>query len=425
MFLIKIVVESVAFCYNLFEATPLVAFIKISIPNTPFERFTLHPISKVGMHKKDPKGSFLYLCINCYFKLFSFVSNTLFFMVELYWIKFVSIGGLKVGNKVAVIFTGGTISMKVDPRLNAAIPGLTSEEIMGMVTNIEKFTEIERINFGEYPGPHIDPEMMMELSKLVKNTISRDDITGVVVTHGTDTLEETAYLLDLTIKPKKPIVIVGAMRNSSELGYDGPSNLSAAICTAISKEAVNKGVLVVMNNEVNAASEVTKTNTLSLDTFKSPEFGPLGIVDNDEVIFYRDIINHDHIETENIESKVALLKSVAGMDSDLIDYCIGAGYKGIVVEAMGRGNVPIEMYKGIKRSIEKNIPVVIVSRCPTGRVLDTYGYPGGGKNLRNIGAIFGNNLPGQKARIKLMLLLSIYNDIQTIKDIFEKDIYTK
>ncbi len=326
---------------------------------------------------------------------------------------------------MAVIFTGGTISMKVDPSLNAAIPALSSDEIIGMVTNIERFTEIETINYGDYPGPHITPKMMMELSKLVKKTVERDDITGVVLTHGTDTLEETAYLLDLTIKSKKPIVVVGAMRNSSELGYDGPSNLSAAICTAISKEAINKGVLVVMNNEVNAASEVTKTNTLSLDTFKSPEFGPLGIVDNDEVIFYRDIVNHHHIETENIESKIALIKCVAGMDSDFIDYCVDSGYKGIVVEALGRGNVPVEMFKGIKKSLDKNIPVVIVSRCPTGRVLDTYGYPGGGKNLRNIGAIFGNNLPGQKARIKLMLILSITNDINVIREIFEKDIYVK
>ncbi len=334
-------------------------------------------------------------------------------------------GVLIVNNKVAVIFTGGTISMKVDPRLNAAIPALSSEEIMAMVTNIEKFTDIETINYGDYPGPHITPKMMLELSKLVKKTVERDDITGLVVTHGTDTLEETAYLLDLTIKSEKPIVVVGAMRNSSELGYDGPSNLSAAICTAISKEAKNKGVLVVMNNEVNAASHVTKTNTLSLDTFKSPEFGPLGIVDNDKVIFYRDIVSHHHIETDDIECKVSLIKSAAGMGSDLIDYCIDNGYKGIVIEAMGRGNLPPEMYEGIKRSLNRNIPVVIVSRCPTGRVLDTYGYTGGGKNLRDAGAIFGDNLPGQKARIKLMLILSITDDINIIREIFEKDIYSK
>jgi len=330
-----------------------------------------------------------------------------------------------LNNRIAVIFTGGTISMKVDPRLNAAIPALSSEEIMAMVTNIEKFAEIEIINYGELPGPHMTPSKMIELSNIVRETISRDDIAGVVVTHGTDTLEETAYLLDLTIKSEKPIIVTGAMRNSSELGYDGPSNLSGAICTAISSEARNKGVLVVMNNEVNAASEVTKTNTLSLDTFKSPEFGPLGIVDNDEVIFYRDIINHDHIETNKIESQVALLKCGSGMNSDIINFCIDSGYKGIVIEALGRGNIPFEMFDGITKCIEKNIPVIIVSRCPTGRVLDTYGYPGGGKNLRNAGAIFGSNLPGQKARIKLMLALSITDSVEIIKQMFERDVYTK
>ena len=248
--------------------------------------------------------------------------------------------------------------------------------------------------------------MMMELSKLVKVTIMREDITGVIITHGTDTLEETAYLLDLTVDSQKPIAVVGAMRNSSELGYDGSSNLSAAICTVISKNAKNKGVLVVMNNEVNAASEVTKTNTLSLDTFKSPEFGPLGIVDNDEVLFYRDIISKKHIETEKIEPKVALIKCVPGMDSDIFDFYINKNYKGIVIEALGRGNIPPNMVSGVKKAISKGIPVVMVSRCPTGRVLDTYGYEGGGKHLRNLGVIFGKNLPGQKARIKLMLILS-------------------
>ncbi|QAT62277.1 MULTISPECIES: asparaginase [Tissierellales] len=322
--------------------------------------------------------------------------------------------------KVAIIFTGGTISMKIDPRIHAAIPALSSEEILSMVTNIEKAAEIEIIDFANLPSPHITPDIMMKLSQTVKKTISREDINGVVVTHGTDTLEETAYLLDLTIKTEKPIVVVGAMRNSSELGYDGSSNLSAAICTATSEDAKNKGVLVVMNNEVNSASEVTKTNTLSLDTFKSPEFGPLGIIDNDEVIFYRDIPYKQHIQTESIESKVGLVKCVSGMESDILHFLIDSGYKGIVLEALGRGNIPPKMMEGVEKSINKNIPVVMVSRCPTGRVLDSYGYAGGGKTLRELGVIFGGDLPGQKARIKLMLALSITDDIEVIRYLFER-----
>lgn len=322
-------------------------------------------------------------------------------------------------NKVAIIFTGGTMSMKVDPRTHAAIPALEAKDIIGMITNMEKFSDLEVINYANIPSPHITPSMMMEIAMIVKENIDREDITGVIVTHGTDTLEETAYLLDLIIKTEKPIVVVGSMRNSSELGYDGSSNLSAALCTAISPKSRNKGVLVVMNNEVNAASEVTKTNTLSLDTFKSPDFGPLGIVDNDEVLYYRDMISHEFIDTDNIEEKVALIKAVPGMESDIIDFYIDSNFKGIIVEAMGRGNIPPPMVPGIQRAIAKNIPVVMVSRCPTGRVLDTYGYEGGGKHLRQLGVIFGGNFPGQKIRMKLMLALGLTKDMSEIRNIME------
>ena len=322
-------------------------------------------------------------------------------------------------NKVVVIFTGGTISMKIDPEIHAAIPALNSDEIMAMVTNIRNVAEIESINFANIPSPHITTQDMMSIANIAKENIVRDDVTAIIITHGTDTLEETAYLLDLIIQSPKPIIVVGAMRNSSELGYDGSSNLSAAICTAISPKAKNRGVLVVMNNEVNAASEVTKTNTLSLDTFKSPEFGPLGIVDNDEVIFYRDKTNDNFIDTNSIEEKVALIKTATGVGSDVLDFYIDSGYKGIVIEALGRGNLPPQLVPGIKRAIDMNIPVVMVSRCYTGRVLDTYGYEGGGKHLKNLGVIFGGNLPGQKARIKLMLSLGFTDHMEKIREIFE------
>lgn len=326
-------------------------------------------------------------------------------------------------NKVAIIFTGGTISMKVDKRLAAAIPALSSEEIMSMVTNIDRLADIETYTYGKHPGPHMTPNMMFELSEIVQSYLEREDITGVVITHGTDTLEETAYFLDLHIQSDKPIVMVAAMRNSSELGYDGPSNLSAAICTAVSDEARHKGVLIVMNNEVNSAQEATKMHTMSLDTFKSPEFGPLGIVDNDEVIFYRDIVRHTHIDTNYVENNVHLLKAAVGMDSDLIDYLISKQAKGLVIEAMGRGNLPPTVVPGIKRALDSGVTIVLVSRCPIGRVLDSYGYEGGGKMLRDLGVIFGGNMNGQKARIKLMLALAKTNDHKELKALFENAFY--
>lgn len=325
--------------------------------------------------------------------------------------------------KVAIIFTGGTISMKVDKRLAAAIPAMSSSEIMSMVTNIDKVADIEVINYGKYPSPHITPTHMKEVSNLIKDLVVRPDIDGVVVTHGTDSLEETAFYIDLNVDTPKPIVLVAAMRNSSELGYDGPSNISSAICTAISEQSRGKGVLVVLNNEVNSAGEVTKTHTMSLDTFKSPEFGPLGIVDNDEVIYYRNMTKHHHIETDTFCKDVYLVKTVAGMNSDILDFYLSKGAKGVVIEAMGRGNIPPDMMSGFKKLIENDVKVVVVSRCHKGRVYDSYGYEGGGKMLRDLGAIFGGSLNGPKARIKLMLALSSTDDHDEIKKIFEKDVY--
>lgn len=325
--------------------------------------------------------------------------------------------------KVAIVFTGGTISMTVDDKIGAAIPTLSGEQIMSMVTNIDKVADVEVFNFDEIPGPHMTPERIMELKHYINNLLIRDDIDGVVITHGTDSLEETAYFLDLTITNDKPVIVTGAMRSSSELGYDGPSNLSAAVCTAISKDAIGKGVLIVLNNEVLLASEATKTSTLSLDTFQSISGGPLGIIDCNELILYKHSTKRSIIDTDIVKSKIALIKSGIGMDEEFIKFATDSGCHGIVIEAMGRGNIPPNMYEGVKYARENNIPVVIVSRCHCGRVFDSYGYLGSGKDLRNLGCIFGGDLPGQKARIKLMLALGKTNNLDEIKDFFEKGIY--
>lgn len=325
--------------------------------------------------------------------------------------------------KVAVVFNGGTISMKFDPEINAAVPALTGKEIMSMVKGIEEYAEIESYTFSNLPGPHISPDVMLKLSQYVENLLLREDIEGVVVTHGTDSLEETAYFLDLTIRSEKPVVFTGSMRSGSELGYDGPSNLAAAICTVVSKESKNRGVLVCFNGELHSASEVTKANSMSLNAFQTPSFGPIGIIDNNQVIFYRNSMKKINIKVNKLNTNVDLIKCVSGMDSRFIDFCISEGDKGIVIEAMGRGNIPPEMVQGVKNAIKEHIAVVIVSRCYEGRVFDSYGYEGGGKELRNLGVIFGDNMTGQRARIKLMLALSKTDNISELKNIFEKGLY--
>lgn len=320
--------------------------------------------------------------------------------------------------KIAIIFNGGTISMKIDEKIKAAVPSLSAEEIMSMIPGVEEYAEIEAYTFSSMPSPHMTLETMLKLSKFTTELVEREDIDGVVITHGTDTLEETAYLLDLTVRTKKPVVVTGAMRSGSELGYDGPFNLATSICTAISDEAVGRGVLVCFNGELNSASEVTKANSMDLNAFRTPNFGPIGIVDNDNVIFYRDANYSEKYDVSEIKKQVALIKCVVDMDSSYIDYLIEKGCGGIVIEALGRGNVPPKMVDGIKKATELNIPVVVVSRCFEGRVFESYGYEGGGKQLKDLGVIFGDTLPGQKARIKLILAINSGMNIHEIARAF-------
>lgn len=324
-------------------------------------------------------------------------------------------------NKVLIVFTGGTIAMTIDETLGAAVPGLDGNAILSMIKGIDQYGEIEIIDFGQFPGPQMHPGRILELAKLLKRSLERDDIQGAIITHGTDTLEETAYFLDLYLTTHKPVVVVGAMRNASELGFDGPANLAAAIVAVKSPQSFNRGVLVVLNNQVNSAREVTKTHTMTLDTFKSLEFGPLGIVDNNEVLFSRQVIPHSHLVPDDIEPAVHLLKSYVGMDRFLIDQLVAHGTKGIVIEAMGRGNLPPELVPAIQQAVDQGVAVVVVSRCPSGRVLGSYGYQGGGQQLRDSGAMFGTAMNGQKTRIKLMLALKVARNQSELRAIMENE----
>lgn len=324
--------------------------------------------------------------------------------------------------KILIVFTGGTISMKKDEKLNAAVPIMTGEEILELTPGLSEIADIDFYNFSMIPGPHMTPGKMLELARIIED-MCNNNYDGIIITHGTDSLEETAFLLDLIVQSTKPIVFTGAMKNSSELGWDGPSNLYSAIKVAVDDNSNNKGVLVVMNNEIHAASQVIKTDTNKLDTFKSCDFGPLGYIDDNKVFYYHLYLKHQSFTTNAIDSKVDLIKCACGMDSKLINWLIENGSHGIVIEGMGRGNIPPEMVEGVQNAIDNNIPVILVSRCQTGKALDSYGYAGAGKDLTNRGVILGDNLSGQKARIKLMVALGITKDIKQIKDIFEKPFY--
>ncbi|HZW40360.1 MAG TPA: asparaginase [Ignavibacteriaceae bacterium] len=323
-------------------------------------------------------------------------------------------------DKILIVFTGGTFSMMIDNQTGGAIPRYSGSELMDKIPGAKNLADVTTYDFGMFPGPHMTPELMLKLSLKIQELIAQDTYKGVIVTHGTDTLEETAYLLDLTIKTEIPIVVIGSMRNSSEPDWDGPRNLLDAMYICLNDNSRNLGVLVCMNGEINAASEVTKAFTDEVDTFTSFDFGSLGFVQNGRVVLNRLPRKLEYIKTDKVNTNVDLLSVYAGMNEKFFKFSADSKADGIIVEALGVGNVPPTAFEGIKYAVEKGIPVVLVSRCPAGETLDIYSYPGAGKWLHKLGVIFSEYLNGPKARIKLMLILGVTDKIDEIRKYFEE-----
>jgi len=324
---------------------------------------------------------------------------------------------------ILIVFTGGTFSMRIDKKKSCgAVPKYSGAELLKKIPEAKKLANISFYDFGKYPGPHVTPEIMMDLSRQLRKRLAEKKYDGIVITHGTDTLEETAYLIDLTIKTNIPIVFTGSMRNSSEPNWDGPKNLIDSILVCLNENSKGMGTLVCMHGEVNAASEVTKIFSNEFETFQSLDFGMLGFVEKGRVIYNRLPRFLEIINTNKINTNVDLLTVYAGMDEKFFKHSADSGVDGLVIEALGVGNVPPVAFKGVEYVINKKIPVVLVSRCPAGETDYIYSYPGAGRHLHDLGVIFTDYLNGQKARIKLMLALSKTNDRKILKKIFEGEI---
>jgi L-asparaginase len=319
---------------------------------------------------------------------------------------------------VRVVFTGGTISMRIDPGTGAAVPALSGEEIVSKVHGLKKEAHLTLEDYARLPGPHVTPHWMWRLRGHVQALADEPDIDAIVLTHGTDTLEETAFLLDLTLDTRKPVVFCGAMRTVSEPGWDGPANLMAAVRTAVHPESVERGVLVTVGEEIHAAAEATKWHTQRLDSFRSPN-GPLGMVDRGTVHYHRPAFRAPRIATRRLVSEVDLHTMAAGVDDALIRASLARGARGLVIEATGCGNVPPSILPGLRAALAARVSVVLVSRCAEGPVAPAYGYDGGGRMLRDMGVILGGDLPGSKARIKLMVALGTSLDPDAIRPLFE------
>lgn len=314
--------------------------------------------------------------------------------------------------KVIVITTGGTIAMKYDLRIGGTVPAVSGADLVEAVPGLEDICSLEVYEFANIPSPHMTPDHMFRLSGMVRQKLADPNTAGIVITHGTDTLEETAYFLDLTVGSDKPVCLTAAMRSAEEIGPDGPRNILCAVRTAVSEQARGKGVLVVLNEEIHAAQEVMKTHSANPAAFQSPWWGPIGYVDEDRVLFRRTPEVRIHICPEQLCRKVDVIKTETGSDASYVDFALSQGVDGLVLEGFGRGNIPPDVVPGVERALRRNVPVVITTRAPGGRALGVYGYIGGGQSLQKKGAILGGELSAAKARLKLLLVLSLSPDVK-------------
>ena len=303
--------------------------------------------------------------------------------------------------KILVLHTGGTISMQAD----ASGAVVTSQDNpMNHVSNPLEGVEVHALDFFNLPSPHIKPKHMLALYQKIKE--EADHYDGFVITHGTDTLEETAYFLDTMEVPHKPIVLTGAMRSSNELGSDGVYNYLSALRVASDDKAADKGVLVVMNDEIHAAKYVTKTHTTNVSTFQTPTHGPLGLIMKHEILYFKTAEPRVRFDLDKIQGLVPIIPVYAGMTEELLDLLPVDQLDGLIIQAFGAGNVPKETSQKLNALIQEGLPIALVSRCFNGIAEPVYAYEGGGVCLQKAGVFFVKELNAQKARLKLLIAIN-------------------
>jgi L-asparaginase len=326
--------------------------------------------------------------------------------------------------KVRLVATGGTISNRDGGRL-------TSEELVSSMPGIERYVRAESEQFANTASAALTLDQWLALARRINRLFAEDsDLSGIVVTSGTDTLEETAYFLNLTVRSDKPVVVVGSMRNPSTLGYEGAANLLEGFRVAAEPESRGKGVLVVLNDEINAAREVTKTDARRLQTFQTRGYGILGVVDGDRVVYYRSVLKR---HTRSAEFDVAAIDRLPRVDvvmvyqgasGDVIKALVDQGAKGIVIASAGAGATSGTQSDGIRYAIDKGVYVVTSTRAGAGRIAardPVVAQDDSDRVASRIGAglrIAAEDLAPLKARILLMLALTKTTDTAEIQRMF-------
>ncbi|HOO42683.1 MAG TPA: asparaginase [Bacteroidales bacterium] len=331
--------------------------------------------------------------------------------------------GQEIKPRIVIVATGGTIAGIADsPAENAYTPAqLTVETLIGQVPQITEKTSVKGVQLCNIASQHMTPSLWIRLACVVDSLFSGNHCEGIVVTHGTDTMEETAFFLDLVHSYENPVVFTGSMRPSNSPGADGPANLYNAVCLAADPAARGKGVLVVMNDYIYSASGVTKTHTVNPQAFESPDQGPVGMVRGGKAVFYRALCErHPLDERFSVRElvnqdlpRVDIVLSYAGATSLLFDALVENGVDGIVIAGVGHGNYSRPMDNSAKRAVKNGVAVVRATRVLRGGVSSDVENPFEGQ-------VVSRSLSPQKARILLMLALTVSRQPADIQRMFDQ-----
>jgi L-asparaginase len=306
---------------------------------------------------------------------------------------------------VVLIGTGGTIASRFDAQLGRTVASARGDDLLAQAPQLAEVATLEIDDFATVPSFDMSADFAFQLAGRVNRQLARDEVAGVVVTHGTDTLEESCYLADLLLASDKPAVFTGAQRAHDDPNPDGPGNILGAVRTAAAPDARGLGAVICFADQIHAARDVTKVSASALAAFQSYDKGALGEVDAGRVVIHRRPERRRTFAIDRLETRVSLLRLCLGFDVELVRAALARGARALVIEAFGRGNGPAALVPVVSEAVAAGVPVVVTSRCPSGRVEPIYGR-GGGKDLADAGAIFAGDLKGPKARLLLMVLLS-------------------
>ena len=322
---------------------------------------------------------------------------------------------------VAVVFSGGTIAMTLDPVSGRATPSLGGAEILARTPGLDEIADVDAIDWGLVPASHLRFGQVLEIARLLQAQLDRAEVDGVVLVQGTDVLEETAFAYDLLLDSPKPVVVVGAMRTADDPGYEGPANLRDAIRAAASPELNDQGVVVVMDGDIWPADDVTKTHTDRYDAFQALNLGALGRIADGRVCVDHDRRNRRRLPRipDSADARVELVTAAVATDGTIVRDLVGLGARGIVVAATGSGNTDGDLLEAAKEALAQGVAVVHTTRCPAGRVSSTYGFPGGGGTWAEAGIIGAGFLGGPKARVALALALGCGLDTDELRALFD------